>query len=567
MNLNSFEKDLDSSVILSRGLAYYRNRSVLSLEMICDNHYKAKVAGTRLYEVTATLDDDLKVEEIHCTCPYDWGEYCKHEVAFLFALRHTLDSAQHEMLERPKDVDLKALLEKRSKEELLSFLLEYAKKDPSLTSALVRAFPSSDTEVNLTNLGVEFRRACDRGIESTSEEDEYGWDDEEDWQLSTALHQKIAELLGMAGVAITEGNIRHGGSIASMVVHELSALNEYEGETLAEELGDAIAQVATLFDAIGLKGDDASWLFSLFLSEADAYEDAALTALLRLCLRLAEKKSDQESLKKYLVALTTDELQCEGMANSTILNSLELQYALLLKQQKIEEAQRFALDNLAYEGMRKIAFDHALEINDYDLAEKLALENEVSPYRFFDTLDWSVLLFLLYQQSGNKTQMRSLAKEFLLHDNLAYYPILKESYEPEEWKAVVDGLLDELQERDEKILYYEHRKSPYPEILKAEGKLERLLAYIQKKPRMVRTYQEVLSPHYKDEVFAQYRRVIMDDGVASTSRVAYNALASWLEELVAIGGGSVAQQCLHELEPRYMKRPAMHDEIRKVGLL
>jgi len=115
MNLDSFEEEIESPIILSRGLSYYRGKNVVSLEMIEANHYKAFVAGTQLYEVTLTLDDDGEVEDIHCTCPYDWGEHCKHEVAVLYALRHQLNKEQHEMVERPKDVDLSSLLEKRSK--------------------------------------------------------------------------------------------------------------------------------------------------------------------------------------------------------------------------------------------------------------------------------------------------------------------------------------------------------------------------------------------------------------------------------------------------------------------
>ena len=73
MNLDDFEDAIEQGVILTRGLYYYDIGSVLSLEMTSPNHYKAKVAGTHLYEVTATLDDGREVEDITCTCPYDWG--------------------------------------------------------------------------------------------------------------------------------------------------------------------------------------------------------------------------------------------------------------------------------------------------------------------------------------------------------------------------------------------------------------------------------------------------------------------------------------------------------------
>jgi len=569
MNLDSFEEEIESAVILQRGHAYYRGKNVVSLEMIEANHYKAFVAGTQLYEVAATLDDDGEVEDIHCTCPYDWGEHCKHEVAVLYALRHQLNREQHEMVERPKDVDLSSLLEARSKEELLSFLLDFAKKSPLLVSALVAAFPSSDEEVNLTNLGIQFRRACDKGIESTSEEAEYGWDDdgeEDGWQFSSTFKKKIEELLVMARSAIQEGNIHYGGSIAAMMVHELSSL-DYDSENLLDEVDDVIMQVGALFDDIPLKTDDATWLFGLFFTEAKDYEDVPQEALLSLCLQFAEKERDLEVLRNYLVALVVDETEAEWGLNSTILTSLELQHALLVKQGGLVDAQGFALANLSYEAMRKLAFDYALETKDYVLAEKLAKEKEASVYSTFGAIDWGTLLFTVYQESGNQAQVRSLAREYLLHDNLAYYPRLKDSYEPTEWETVVDGLLDDLQVRDGAKHASLNRQNPYLEVLKGEDKLERLLSYIQKQPRLVQNYQDVLLPKYQDEVFALYRQIILTEGESSSSRTEYQALASWLRELALIGGKAVAKECVLAIEPRCMKRPAMRDEIRKVGLL
>ncbi|HKM05818.1 MAG TPA: hypothetical protein VJ869_02410, partial [Sphaerochaeta sp.] len=155
----------------------------------------------------------------------------------------------------------------------------------------------------------------------------------------------------------------------------------------------------------------------------------------------------------------------------------------------------------------------------------------------------------------------------LLHDDLSYYPKLKASYDHNEWGEVLDGLLDELERRSDEKSSSVFRKNPYPEVLKAEAKYKRLLTYIQKNPSLVQIYQDVLLPTYKDAVFELYRKNILSDGEAATSRNAYKALALLLKELVVIGGGSVAEQCLTSLEPRYSKRSAMRNEIEKVGLL
>lgn len=62
---------------------------------------------------------------------------------------------------------------------------------------------------------------------------------------------------------------------------------------------------------------------------------------LRVCLKLAETDSDQQALKNYLVAVISDEIEVEYDQNPTILSSLELQHALLLKQKRADGARSF----------------------------------------------------------------------------------------------------------------------------------------------------------------------------------------------------------------------------------
>ncbi|MGB4407960.1 MAG: hypothetical protein WBI82_13945, partial [Sphaerochaeta sp.] len=203
------------------------------------------------------------------------------------------------------------------------------------------------------------------------------------------------------------------------MVHELCSL-DYDSEYLNSEIEEVISQVEALFDDGTFNDDDdATWLFGQFFPEVRDYDDGPQEeALLSLCFQVAETESDQEVLRNYLVDLASEETQLEGQVNHTILTSLKLQHALLVKQGRTEDAQAFALDNLSYEAMRKLAFDYALGAKDYALAEKLAKEKESSAYTPRGGMDWSVLLFNVYQASGNREKVRELAKMFLLHDRL-----------------------------------------------------------------------------------------------------------------------------------------------------
>jgi uncharacterized Zn finger protein len=76
-------KALCTETSFVRGLKYFQMGNVTDLEQF-GNKITATVEGTRDY--TVTIRTDIKTITATCTCPYDWGGYCKHIVATLIAL-------------------------------------------------------------------------------------------------------------------------------------------------------------------------------------------------------------------------------------------------------------------------------------------------------------------------------------------------------------------------------------------------------------------------------------------------------------------------------------------------
>ena len=78
-------KDLFRTHILERGLNYYEEGCVVSLEQTSDG-YSAVVERTEDYEVEIELRD-AQVYDMYCTCPYaSDGNYCKHMAAVLYEI-------------------------------------------------------------------------------------------------------------------------------------------------------------------------------------------------------------------------------------------------------------------------------------------------------------------------------------------------------------------------------------------------------------------------------------------------------------------------------------------------
>jgi uncharacterized Zn finger protein len=107
----------------SRGKEYYRQGAVSSL-VVRGQTLIAEVEGSELYDVQIEFNANT-ILEAECSCPYDWGGWCKHIVAALLKAKYDLESIE----QRPS---LESLLESQSREELLDLLIRLGKQDPAL---------------------------------------------------------------------------------------------------------------------------------------------------------------------------------------------------------------------------------------------------------------------------------------------------------------------------------------------------------------------------------------------------------------------------------------------------
>jgi uncharacterized Zn finger protein len=91
------------------------------------HHYRAVVEGSIPYDVEFRLGAGGDILRHSCDCPYDWGEYCKHEVAVMFAIRKHLEQ-DSPLDERGQKRGLRALVQRQSKDDLVNLLCTLAKE-------------------------------------------------------------------------------------------------------------------------------------------------------------------------------------------------------------------------------------------------------------------------------------------------------------------------------------------------------------------------------------------------------------------------------------------------------
>lgn len=125
MKTSNFEQYVNPT-ILDRGLNYYKEGRVSYVTQV-DNDFLFIVEGTAYYLVELDMtDDELNMA---CDCPYDMGEYCKHEIAVVYYYNNEFKYDSKKSLED--------LLSNMSKDELMTTLKNVLRQDPLQLKAFV----------------------------------------------------------------------------------------------------------------------------------------------------------------------------------------------------------------------------------------------------------------------------------------------------------------------------------------------------------------------------------------------------------------------------------------------
>ncbi len=110
-------RHLANEASFERGERYFEEGRVEIIEA-SERRVKAVVEGTYNYTVEVDLDEGISAT---CTCPYDWGGYCKHIVAVLLAMAK--DDVKAMMAKGESELEnIESLLKGADPDELREFM-------------------------------------------------------------------------------------------------------------------------------------------------------------------------------------------------------------------------------------------------------------------------------------------------------------------------------------------------------------------------------------------------------------------------------------------------------------
>jgi len=551
LNIKDFEVQIDSK-ILSRGREYYRCGYIASLEYD-DREWVADVEGSDSYTVTVRLSDNGDITDTHCDCPYDWGEYCKHQVAVFFELRekHSNPAAKAKSQKSHSKESLESILSKLDKQTLISLLLEYSKIYKSIASEIQFRYSQKSDKSDSA------RKLIRSAINAVSHR---GYVEYRDVRHAV---NGANEVLNMIDDMLDSNEHLSAVSLAIIVAEEMMELlnscddsNGYVGGAISEAIGKIHAATHSV------SSSNNNEIFSIVIKHAldqmyDGWIDwriDLLSALVPLC----KDKKNRVQLESYLVTQDSHKTS-EWSRDYDLRRKQQIQFELISNFDGDAAAQAYINQNLDNIDFRYTAIKDAIKNNNYDKATVLCIEGEKQNFSMPGIVkQLREFLYIIYEATGNLLEQKALALSLLTDGDFKYYEKYKELHHTNEWATILEDFLEKLNRNGSRGIYVK--------ILVHEKHKPRLLKYCQKSTESIIKYHKILLPEYKREVVEIFLTLIRTLAARASSRSAYNEVCGVIQLCENSCIGSTSEVCA-EITQQYARRPAFMDEMRKIGKL
>ncbi|MDQ0973695.1 hypothetical protein QFZ31_003573 [Neobacillus niacini] len=550
MKLIDFEQAIDNR-ILKRGLDYFDQGHVVSLETKDKKKYKARVDGSEVYRVEISLNLNDEIEESYCDCPYDLGEFCKHEAAVLFALKNMKTFGEPAVV---VENDLKQVLAEQNKDELVRILLEISDDYPDIEKRLLFKFANNEDEITASKKLIReyINNAKRNGFI--------------DWRHVDSALQGAEMTLKKAQEKIEMGDSKTAVLLALEVLSPVVKMIQFCDDSNGGVSFIMNRAISTIEQAVTtnlehLDEKEQKKLFEVILKEAlkkqfDGWSDWRF-GLLNVCAIFSHKKDLRKKLEKQLEML-------EQKAGNSWGEEYEKKQVKLLQFEIIEKcdgtsaAEKFIYKNIKISDFREKAITRALENSDYEKVLELCISGEEVDKSYRGLVhQWREYRYLAYEGLGDVKNQRKLAYEFLFNNKYSYYMKLKELYEQDEWPEVLGRLIEAFEKE-------QYQSTVYIEILKEEKLTQQIIEYCKKhKSLIMDLYPYLMESHFEEanDLFINYIELSAE---GTSDRRGYRNVCKLIKTYKKAFGTIHSHKLIGELKQRYQKRPAFIDELGKI---
>jgi len=571
--INEFEQHVDED-ILKRGLQYFKKGYVSQVEELSGGEYEAVVDGSETYIVNLTLQHGVITDQA-CTCPYDWGPVCKHEVAVMFYLQQeelglTVNPKKKEVSEtgtlKKKPVKKKTqaekvdeLLEMLSPDAVKEYIREYCQKNHSFRDLFLAKYLYLVHPVS-KELYTKQIKAIINSVAG-----DFGYID---YAAARKVGSAVNDLSLSAHKEIENGNYRVAMYMGCAILEEMTKAIEF-GDDSNGDFGSGIEQAQDILLLITERPIDESLRKELFDYCVQAFVNEKFKGwdwhytMLELAIEIIKDEKEKQH-----IAMALDSIKPSGEKwDYNFEKALQMKLELIRKTESEENLQLFLEANLANSNFRREVLLGAVARKDYNRAIELAKAGIVQDEKDKPGLadEWHWHLLQIYQQQNDTQNIIQQARYLFLNSSRwatkEMYEILKKKIVASEWNAFFDQLVDDKKKSGRGLVF-----NNIAEMYVWEQQWENLMSLLVKYPTLenISGYEKYLTPNYTSQVLDLYQSGILAYLKRHVSRDYYQQACKYIRRMIKMGGREEAAMVVKNLRTLYPQRRALMEELGKI---
>lgn len=525
MNLNDFNEYV-SKKILDRGYDYYINENIIDVESEGGAEYSLEIEGNmENYRVSIALDEEKNIIKSDCTCPYDFGDICKHEVASYYYLKEEIGNLKN----RSEDKLIQTLRELK-KEELINIIDELTKGDKLIRKKL--------TIVYGKNIGlIEYKTIIEKVFKKYTYsygEIKYG----KEYKLFSEIEEVLNNLMKEKNSIVSiEGTV--------LVLERLNFINIYDD--YEEEKNNIEFFIRDIWRE-KIKKDTSrekrEKLFNKFLELMKSVNEKIRIELMYGIIDFAERKEFKEKIIEILEDLKEKE-------SIEVIRNLELNLIDILGED--ERRKEFLEKNLECDWLREMYIQECFRNKEYKKILEIAYKFEkIYEDNIYEREKLKEIRYRVYKELDLKKEQNDLALELFLNNKFEYYKELKE-LNKENFKGFYEMLKEKIR-----------NEYTFTKLIEFEKDTKEILKIVEKDKYMILKYIDWIKDDYLEESKKIYCSYILEKAKYINKRNQYNDLCKNLKRYGEIFSNKDKEEIKLKLKEEYKKKRAFIEELNEI---
>jgi hypothetical protein len=549
-------KECIAATIRERGLKYYRDGNVVDVYHPDDHTWTAAVEGTEMYDVEIVETDTNGALECSCTCPYEYGEHCKHVAAVLFAIEAEVEEAEPDKGRKraPSRLEqLRAMLKNASCEQLIQVVIEKAKTDRQFAASLLLIFGKDRASEE------DFLHMIDDLLKANRDRDGYI-----DYPGAITAGRQLEKLIKHAASLAKQKNVDRAILIFQALIQKAGEASA-QADDSAGSLGGIVASAIEALEALAPDAtpDQRELVFSFLLEQVrEPYhrgEDAQWD-MLRLAGALVQTDERQTRLFEALDSLSRPDERYGLLSTFAEMMAQHIKLDVIRRRQGEAAADAYIESNVQDDDFREEVIRRRIADGKYDEAQRLVEEAlahyEKTAYGGIVAHYRSILINVAQRKGDTHSVVMLARREFLEHGNQDSLAALKAAIPATSWPKERDSLIKAL-ERD--------RPHWLTRFLVGEGLWDAVVARAKTEGmHEVTPYLDELDKRVPDQMAPLYEAQAVAAMKYATSRPEYHHICALLKRAKTLGDGARVAELVASFRAQFPKRRALLEELSRV---